>query len=155
MCRLLSLRFLEMSSKTSKPAIKFYFHEVNFVLPARREIKDLIRLLFKREGRKLLSLNYIFCTDEYLLAINRSYLNHDTYTDIITFELSSDPDVTEGEIYISVDRVRENARNFSEPFIKELRRVIIHGALHLCGHTDHSEKEKRKMRTLEDKYLAL
>lgn len=99
------------------------------------------------------NLNYIFCTDRQLLEINRQYLKHDYYTDIITFELSGPTDPIEGEIYISIDRVKENARILKEKLNKELHRVIFHGALHLCGYSDKSKKEILKMRKMEDQCL--
>ena len=99
-------------------------------------------------------MDYIFCSDEYLLHINQTYLQHDYYTDIITFELS-DTRETEAEIYISLDRVKDNAAQFGEPYQKEILRVIFHGALHLCGYKDKSAVEAALMRKMEDKYLAL
>ena len=104
---------------------------------------------------KLDALRYIFCSDKYLLEINRQYLNHDYYTDIITFNLSNHPEAVQGEIYISIDRVKDNARQFNASFTQELHRVIFHGALHLCGYKDKTAKEEKLMREKEDQYLAL
>ena len=146
---------MSKKTSTSKLVIRFYFHEVAFSLPDRRQLKESIARLFKNERKLAKSLNYIFCTDDYLLSINQGFLNHDTYTDIITFELSTDPTVIEGEIYISIDRVKENAKQFDQFLIRELKRVMVHGALHLCGYDDHSKKQKEQMRNLEDKYLNL
>jgi rRNA maturation RNase YbeY len=97
-------------------------------------------------------VNYIFCSDRYLLKINQTFLKHDYYTDIISFDLSPGK-MTQGEIFISIDRVRENAANFESSFKEELHRVIFHGALHLCGLNDKTENEKSKMRRMEEKYL--
>lgn len=105
------------------------------------------------EKKYLASLNYIFCTDKRLLEINRQYLKHDFYTDIITFPLSAPKMPVEAEIYISIDRVRENAKTLDVSFKTELHRVIFHGALHLCGYGDKTKGEKEKMRGKEDKYL--
>jgi probable rRNA maturation factor len=99
------------------------------------------------------SLNYIFSTDQRLLQINRDFLKHDYYTDIITFELSPINQPIQGEVYISVDRVRQNAAALGETFSREIVRVIIHGALHLCGYSDKTKIEKAEMRAREEKYL--
>lgn len=101
------------------------------------------------------AVNYIFCTDAYLLELNQGYLKHNTYTDIITFGLSKRRDPIVAEIYVSVERVAENAKIFESGFVKELHRVIFHGALHLCGYMDKSPLQKKKMRSKEDYYLAL
>jgi rRNA maturation RNase YbeY len=113
----------------------------------------VVRDLFKKEKTKLEQLRYIFCSDEYLLQINKEHLNHNYYTDIITFDLSEKGTGTIGEIYISIDRVRDNAQNYEVPFKHELLRVIFHGALHLCGYKDKSNKDQQLMRKAEDKYL--
>jgi len=98
-------------------------------------------------------LNYIFMSDEELLKINQQYLNHDTYTDIITFDNSEDEGCIHGDIFISIDRVTENAENFKTEFETELRRVLAHGLLHLCGYKDKSEKEAELMRGMEENAL--
>lgn len=102
---------------------------------------------------KLTSLNYIFCTDKFLLNINRKYLDHDDYTDIISFDLSSDKGEVEGEIYISLDRVKDNAKKFGRSFKEEVARVLFHGALHLCGYKDKTKSQKKQMREKETYYL--
>jgi probable rRNA maturation factor len=141
-----------MPKNNSTPPIHF-----NFLLPVsfsqRTLVKEVIRDLFKKEKTKLEQLRYIFCSDKYLLQINKEHLNHNYYTDIITFDLSETPNATTGEIYISVDRVRDNAQNYEVFFKHELLRVIFHGALHLCGYKDKSSKEEQLMRKAEDKYL--
>ncbi len=108
----------------------------------------------KTEGIIPGDINFIFCSDKYLLKFNRKYLNHNTLTDILTFPLMEDESVISGDIYISIERVRENARLYRKPVFNELSRVLIHGILHLLGHSDESEMEKTEMRKLEDFYIA-
>jgi probable rRNA maturation factor len=136
---------------------KVYFHSLvgSLTLSDRSRLKFFIDSLFKKEKKKLAEIHYIFCSDDYLLAINRQYLQHDYYTDIITFGLSEPGEPINAEIYISVDRVRENARQFTNSLKNELHRVIFHGALHLCGYGDKKKKEGVLMRKMEDKYLEL
>ena len=98
-------------------------------------------------------LRYIFCTDEYLLSLNKEFLNHDTYTDILTFTLSGKNQPVKSEIYISVERILENASTIKIPFLDELYRVMIHGVLHLCGYSDHTSELKKEMTFKEDYYL--
>jgi rRNA maturation RNase YbeY len=139
------------------PAInaKIQFHILQSVsLKERARLKQFIISLFRREKKPLAELNYIFCSDQRLLEINRQFLQHDFYTDIITFPLSDPGQPISGEIYISVDRVRENAAAFGTLIRKELLRVIFHGALHLCGYKDKSPKDEKLMRKMEDHYLA-
>ena len=131
----------------------YFFYETPLRLRDRTALKKFIMSIFKLEGQELSSLNYIFCSDKKLLEINRQYLKHDFYTDIITFPLSGPEMPVEAEIYISVERVRENARDLGGSFSTELHRVIFHGALHLCGYGDKSNKEKEEMRGKEDYYL--
>lgn len=135
--------------------IHFNYLEGPFYLPHRTTLKIFIEKLFKTEGRKIDTVNYIFCSDQYLLTINQDFLNHDTYTDIITFQYSQISEPVSSDIYISIDRVKENARLYDSPFIKELYRVIFHGALHLCGHKDKTKAEAKIMRAKEDHYLKL
>ncbi len=136
--------------------VKFFYNEVAPYLPNRQKLKGFIAAIFTKEGkRKLDSLNYIFCTDEYLLQVNRDFLQHDYYTDIITFDLSDTSQRVSSEIYISVDRVKDNAATHGVSFTEELHRVIFHGALHLCGYKDKKPAEVKAMRNAEDKYLGL
>lgn len=107
----------------------------------------------KKEGREVETINYIFCDDEYLLQMNQQYLNHDTLTDIITFELSPKGQPVVSDIYISVERVRENAKHFMVSFSDELLRVVFHGALHLIGYKDKSSEQVQVMREKEDEFL--
>lgn len=135
--------------------IYFSAHEVKVGLKDRTRLKGFIRELFEREEQGLTHLQYVFCTDEYLLQINQEFLKHNTYTDIVTFELSPNPEVTEGEIYISIDRVKENAERYEVTENYELHRVMFHGALHLCGYKDKTKKDIEVMRQKEDEYLKL
>ena len=125
------------------------------VLPNRTSLKAFIARIFEIENRKAGQLNFIFCSDEYLLDINQTYLKHDYYTDIITFNLSSNAQTIEGEIYISVDTVKENAIQFHTTSVHELHRVIFHGILHLLGYDDKTTKHQTQMTEKEDFYLQL
>jgi len=134
---------------------KIFFFRADKAVNAKNRfaIKNLIAKLFKYEKTSLNRIDYVFCSDEYLLKINQQFLHHETYTDIITFPLSDDNEPVYGEIYISVDRIKENAKAFKVSYQNELLRVIIHGALHLCGYKDHSKAEKHNMRSKENYYL--
>jgi len=98
------------------------------------------------------TISVIFCSDDYLLSVNKEYLNHDYYTDIITFDYSVDTEIS-GDLFISIDRVKENSTEFNVPFLNELHRVLVHGVLHLCGYGDKSPVEETLMRSKEDFYL--
>lgn len=113
-----------------------------------------IQNIFRKEKRRLESLTYIFCSDEYLLQINKDHLKHDFYTDIVTFDLSETKNAVTGEIYISTDRVRDNASQLGTTLKEEIHRVVFHGALHLCGYKDKTTKDTKKMRNAEDKLLS-
>lgn len=130
----------------------FFFQDVKISLTNRTDLKKHILSIFKAEGKKAGSVNYIFCTDKALLGINQKYLKHDFYTDIITFDLSEGK-IIQSDIYISVDRVRENAASLGISLTSELHRVIFHGILHLCGYSDKSKKQSEEMRSKEDFYL--
>jgi len=119
----------------------------------KRVIKDFTEKLFIREKKRIKRLDYIFCSDSYLLNINKKFLSHDYYTDIITFDLSENKREIKGEVYISIDRVKENAEDLNVSFEDELLRVLFHGALHLCGHKDKTKSEANNMRSKEDFYL--
>jgi probable rRNA maturation factor len=131
-----------------------FFFEHPVTLRHRRLLQQFIVRLFRSEGKKLEHLNYIFCSDEKVLDINKTYLKHDYYTDIITFELQGKNEPVQGDIFISVERVKDNAIQLSQTQTRELHRVIFHGALHLCGYRDKSAKEEKLMRAKEDHYLA-
>jgi len=136
-------------------SVQFFFHNKAPFLRERRKLRRFIEQIFKKEKTELTSLVYVFCSDEYLLKINREFLKHDFYTDIITFNLAQSADIIEGEIYISYDRVKENAKSEKVSVKEELHRVVFHGALHLCGFQDKKRKDKIIMRSRENKYLAL
>lgn len=128
--------------------INFHFQQ-KCTLPARNRLRQMIVSVFKRYKVSLDPLNIIFCSDEFLLDINRTYLKHDYYTDIITFDLNGS-----AEIYISVNRVKENAKAERVSFNNELHRIIFHGVLHLCGFTDKTAAAKKEMTTQENKLLT-
>lgn len=135
------------------PNIYFFTQNTTLPLRDRTRLKAFLARLAKKEGKSLGSLNYIFCTDKALLDINRQYLKHDFYTDIITFDLSESPSTLSGEIYISIDRVRDNAKTLGVSVKEELHRVIFHGLLHLCGYRDKKPGEIKEMRAKEGYYL--
>lgn len=135
--------------------ITFSSHETSFVLKDKKRFAGHLRRIPQSESIEIKSIDYIFCSDEYLLELNQQFLNHDTLTDILTFTLSEPEEPIEAEIYISIGRVKENATDLTQDFITELQRVMIHGILHLCGYNDHSAEEKKTMRAMEDKYIAL
>lgn len=137
------------------PAVHFFYEDVEFRLRTTRHTKFWIKKVINSEKRKLGELNYIFCSDPFLAQLNTQYLKHNTYTDIITFDSNDGNDFIQGDIYISVDRVRENALKFKTDFPQELHRVIIHGILHLIGYSDKSRQAKNEMRKKEDAYLSL
>lgn len=137
-------------------AIRFYYQEPKFKLKSTSAYKKWLEHVAQAESKTIASLTYILCTDEYLLQINKEHLNHDYYTDIVTFDLTEEgSNGIVGEIYISIDRVKENAITLNEPYQKEFARVLVHGMLHLCGYDDQSETDKTKMRGWEDRYLTL
>src|ERR1017187_5142895 len=135
--------------------IEFNNTNLTFELEEQDKIRKWINGFIKDEGYKLDHINYIFCSDKYLFELNQKYLDHDTYTDIITFDFSEKKGFIYGEIYISIQRVKANAKKFGTTFLHELHRVMIHGIIHLCGYTDKTPKQKSEMRAKEDEYLAL
>ncbi|WP_140937909.1 rRNA maturation RNase YbeY [Sphingobacterium lumbrici] len=135
--------------------ISFFSEDIDFTIKEKQKVREWIGLTTKNEGFERISdLNFIFCSDDYLLEINKQYLNHDTYTDIVTFDSSEDEDVIAGDIFISVERIRENARKFEVTERDELHRVIIHGVLHLCGYYDKKKDDKELMTKKENEYLG-
>ncbi len=138
---------------TSSLQVSFHFADQQCTLAQRTVLKQFLASLFKKEKIPLESLTYIFCSDNYLLEINRQYLQHDYFTDIITFNMANKFQPVIGEIYISIDRVKDNARSFGVSFKQELHRVIFHGSLHLCGYKDKTKEQQTLMRAMEDKYL--
>ena len=121
----------------------------------KKELKSFLINIFSLEQTKFKQISYIFCKDDYLLNLNKKYLNHNTFTDIITFTLSTENLPVISEIYISVDRVKENASLLKVNYKNELLRVMIHGILHLCGYSDHTLSQKSTMRKKENYYIAL
>ena len=134
---------------------KIFFYSADKVVDIKNRslAKKLIADLFGKEKTDLDRINYIFCSDDYILNINQQYLNHNTLTDIITFPLSNPGEAIYGEIYLSVQRIKENAKTYGVAYQTELLRVLIHGALHLCGYIDKTKKDKLEMRAKEDFYL--
>lgn len=137
------------------PKINFHFQSVIFTISNKMKIKRHIKNIFNSENKQLKLLNVIFCTDKYLLNLNKQYLQHNYYTDVITFDLSQNKKEIFGEIYISVDRIRTNACEYRKSFVEELYRVLIHGTLHLCGYNDKTPRDKNKMRRTENLYLEV
>ena len=135
-------------------AIFFSTENIDFELADEPKVKKWILAVVGAQGKRVGNLNYLFCDDSYLINVNRTYLNHDTYTDIITFDYV-EGNVVSGDILISVERVRENATLFNSSFEQELRRVIIHGVLHLLGQADKSDEDAAVMRRKEESALAL
>jgi len=135
--------------------IVFHKADISFRVPKANAIKTFVPKQFKIETGKSLDLSCVFCSDEFLLDINTRFLSHDYYTDIITFPLEETDKKTTAELYISIDRVKENAQSLAVPFAQELYRVIFHGVLHLCGYGDKSKKEETLMRKKEEDWLAL
>lgn len=135
-------------------SITFYSEDVDFHLVNEKKRIKWIKDSIKNETKKVGEISYIFCSDEYLHKMNLEYLNHNTYTDIITFDYTEE-NIVSGDIFISIDRVKENAIKFKTHFENELSRVIIHGALHLMGYKDKTPQQKEQMRSKEDFYLTL
>ena len=133
----------------------FFSEKKSFSIPNKKKIRVLIKQLCLNEKKDLSFLNLIFCSDEYLLEINKKHLNHDYFTDVITFDFSEDNKNIEGDVYISVDRVADNAIKYKQEKDSELIRTIIHGTLHLFGYKDKTKKEKEIMTSKENKYLSL
>lgn len=145
--------FTNFENMRSKSKIFFFFEYRKFSLENRSDLKVFVESLIRKEKRKPGSINFIFCSDKKLLEINQQFLSRNYYTDILTFDLS-ETEVTQAEIYISIDRVKDNAKTWGSSFKSELHRVIFHGALHLCGYGDKTKKEKEQMKLKEDLYLS-
>ena len=129
-------------------------YETEFELTNEKQISDWLNKVIISENKKEGDINYIFCDDEYLVEINQQYLDHDTLTDIISFDYSVGNEL-HGDIFISVERVRENAEEFNVSFVEELQRVLVHGVLHYCGYKDKSEADELIMRNKEDEKIKL
>lgn len=136
-------------------SINFFTEDINFTLRQKIKLRNWIKSTIEHNQYKLEVINYIFTSDNYLLTINKEYLDHDTFTDVITFNQSTNPKLLEADIYISIERIKKNAKKFNLPISDELHRVMIHGVLHLLGFTDKEDSEKAVMRKKENHYLAL
>jgi rRNA maturation RNase YbeY len=136
-------------------SIYFFSEEIDFKLKNQTKIRSWLRKAVQEHTKKVSCINYIFTSDNHLLAINRKYLKHNTYTDIITFNQSSIPTKIEADIYISIERIQANSIKLKTQFSDELHRVMIHGLLHLLGYDDKTNAEKEYMRKKENHYLAL
>lgn len=134
--------------------ISYYFQDTDFKFRDRRKTNEWLKLAAESEIRRIGYISIIFCSDNYVLDINQKYLQHDYFTDIITFDYC-EGDRLSGDLFISVDSVRENSVEFGTEFKDELDRVIIHGLLHLVGYDDHTEKDIKLMRSKENYYLSL
>ncbi|MEQ8807527.1 MAG: rRNA maturation RNase YbeY [Imperialibacter sp.] len=135
--------------------ITFFSEEITFKLASPTKVRSWIKEVIRLEKHTLAEVSYVFCSDDYLHNMNVQYLNHDTLTDIITFDNSEEEEQIEGDIFISIDRVKENAARLNLPFENELHRVMIHGILHLCGYKDKASSERELMRKKEDACLSL
>lgn len=136
------------------PSICFYSQDHPYTLKNKLRLKRWLLSAIKSENKSLGDVNCVFCSDEYLHQLNVQYLNHDTFTDIITFDYS-EKDKVSGDLFISIDRVQENAQKFKTSVALELNRVMVHGVLHLCGYKDKKPQEQKLMRSKEDYYLSL
>lgn len=132
--------------------IRFFTEEIKFNLKNRNKLRKWICRVIAYENKKCGAINYIFCSDNYLLKINQQYLKHNTFTDIVSFE-NNDAELINGDIFISIERVKENSKQLGLPFSNELHRVMIHGVLHFLGYSDKSKIQKEKMRKQEDACL--
>lgn len=139
-------------SSDDAPFIQFFSEDIDFELVRFGSIADWLHRVLVAEGKSPKGITFVFCSDEYLHRLNTQYLQHDTYTDVITFPYSEGEEV-EGDIFISVDRVRENAQAFQSTFEGELLRVMVHGVLHLCGYRDKEEEDRLEIREKENQYL--
>lgn len=136
-------------------SILFFNEDIDYTPKGKVNLRKWIEGTIKAEGFKRIGeLNFIFCSDAYLLEINKQYLDHDTYTDIVTFDSSEEEDLIAGDIFISVERIAENAAKFGVTEKDELHRVIIHGVLHLCGYYDKKSEDKKLMTEKENYYLG-
>jgi rRNA maturation RNase YbeY len=135
-------------------AIQFFSEGIPFILKDKAGIRKWLTLVIREERKKPWYINFIFCSDDYLFELNKTYLKHETFTDVLTFSYAEDNSIISGDIFISINRVKENAFDFDQDFDTELKRVMIHGILHLIGYKDHGKKEKKIMTEREDHYLS-
>ena len=134
--------------------IRYYREDTKFDLKGKLQNNRWLKEVAEREGRKIGDINIIFCSDNYLLEVNKKYLGHDYYTDIITFDYC-EKDILSGDLFISVDCVRDNASFYGTEFSNELNRVMVHGVLHLIGYDDHTDEDIAVMRSKENTYLEI
>ena len=144
----------EIMASAKKTKVYFFSHDIPTRIKNTAGLKHFIELIFKKELQSLESINYIFCSDKVILEINKQYLNHDFYTDVITFDLSPNTKAISAEVYISIERIRDNANQLGLSLKSELHRVLFHAALHLCGYNDKKKKEKELMRKKENELLT-
>jgi len=133
----------------------FFSENKNFKISNKKEIRTLLKEICKKENKKISFINCVFCSDNRLLEINKKYLNNTSLTDVVTFDFTTNKKTIEGDIYISIDRVKENAKKYKQLFKTELLRIIIHGLLHLIGFSDKTKEEKNTMTLKENEYLSL
>ncbi len=134
--------------------IRFFNENISYKLTQKQVTRQWLKQQAEREGYAIGDLNYIFCSDEHVLQVNRDYLQHDYYTDIITFDQSEEDGKIDGDIFVSVERVADNATQVGVSAEQEMRRVLAHGLLHLCGYGDKTDDEVATMRAKEDEWLA-
>ncbi len=136
-------------------SINYFAYDIDFTLPHSSHITDWITYVVEQYHRDIFAINYVFCSDDYLLQLNQKYLSHHYLTDILTFPYEDEENKLLADIYISIDRVKENAATYEEDWLDELHRVMIHGVLHLLGYEDHTMSEQQKMRSLEEHALEM
>ncbi|MBN1339347.1 MAG: rRNA maturation RNase YbeY [Bacteroidales bacterium] len=140
-------------TKPKRGTVRFFSEGTGYSPKNKRKLKEWVEAVIVGQGRSMGNCNFIFCTDDYLLRINQKYLNKDDLTDVITFDMSEESDVIEGDVYLSIERIRENAQGLCKTIDNETHRVMIHGVLHLMGWKDKREGEKNAMREEEDRCL--
>ncbi len=133
--------------------IQFFSEDISFILKDKIRIRKWLNVVISEEKKRPWYINFIFCSDDYLFELNRTYLKQETFTDILTFPYQDDKNIISGDIFISINRVKENANDFNQDFDNELLRVMVHGILHLVGYSDYGTKEKKIMTKREDYYL--
>jgi len=136
-------------------AIRFFLQDVNYKIEGKNKIREWLLKALSLENKNITELSYIICSDSFLLELNKNFLNHNTLTDVITFDMSVNKTSVTGEVYISIDRIKDNAKKYGITMPEELKRVMVHGLLHLVGYNDHTKTEKALMREKEDYYLSL
>ena len=146
--------FSNFAARIHSDMVNYFFEDTDFRFKGRRQNNAWLKAVAGLEKKKLGQINIIFCSDDYILQVNKKYLQHDYFTDIITFDYC-EGETLSGDLFISVDSVRENSVYYKTDFTEELDRVIVHGLLHLIGYDDHSEEEQKTMRSKENQYLQI